>query len=66
MHAYFAMQPQGRILALIPNDRFAMVLRGIAAAFGLGFGVVVIERAERGYRVECEEVAQTIELMLTD
>lgn len=63
-HAYFAMQEGRSIISLSPADRFAMHERGVAAAFGFGYGSVVVRPSPDGYIVDPEEILETVELAL--
>lgn len=63
IHALFAMPQGAGLIALIPADRFTMVLRGYASAMNIGFGCVVAEPSAQGYVVNADDIMRTIDLL---
>ena len=61
-HIYFGMPAGGRVLSLIPGDRFTMLHTGYTRAFDLVFGFLVIDPGQNGYSVDLERLAALIEL----
>ena len=62
-HVHFSMRAGSTLLTLIPADRFTMIHRGVAQAMNIHYGCIVLERGERGYKVDAKEVLQTLDMM---
>ncbi|SEN97850.1 Protein of unknown function [Paracoccus alcaliphilus] len=63
-HAYFAMLAGSSIISLTPADRFTMRERGVANAFDLGYGSVVMRRTADGYLADPDEILRTVDLAM--
>lgn len=61
-HGFFAMPPGSSVITLIPADRFTMWGRGVANAFGLNYGCVVMQPSNDGYVVAPDEILRTVDL----
>jgi len=60
-HAYLGLRPGAALLTLIPADRFTMVHRFCAHAFGLRYGYAVMARAGAGWAVDLDRLAALLD-----
>ncbi|MFN6977357.1 MAG: glycosyltransferase 61 family protein [Gemmobacter sp.] len=64
-HLVLALAPGARVMAMIPGDRFTLIQAGYAQAASLRFGFVVLDPGAAGYRVDCDAVERTLDLLET-